>query len=806
MAMGKILSNGRLLGRNRVRAMVAIIMLAGVAACSSPEERIVKYHASGQEFLEEGDYGRANVQFQNALKIDEAHVPSLVGLAKIAEDKQDFKGMFALLQRIVRLDPENIDALVNLGRLYLIGSDETAALENADKAMALNAENAATLALKGAIQLKIGDHAGAVAFAEKAIAINPVLSEAVTILATERVLADESEEAIAEIDRALAIDEKISILQLLRIQILSNMGRQDDVRDALYNLIELFPEEVAYRRVYVRELMRRDEFAEAEEQLVEVAKIDSDNIEAKLDVVRIINRMRGVEVALSALKTYVDAEPDNADLSFAYGDFMFNQKKLDDARAVYTRLAGSDDQDVVLKAQNQLASVFLLEGDREDASALIEEILSEDEGNPAALVKRAGLRIDAKKYDDAILDLRTALNNDPDIAAASLLMAAAFERKGDLALAQSQLAAAVEASNQHAKTANVFAKFLMRQRNTERAEEVLVDSLAVNPGDLVNLKFLAAIRLANQDWHGATEVAGIIESIDKENASVTSIKGIAYSGLENYDGVINALTIAKERAPLESRPLATLIAAYLKSGRAEEAETLLRDMIETKDEHYVEKILLVQVMSAVKRYDEAEEILLTAVDERPDRQEAFEIIYRYYARNGRRDEAAVIINEGLAKAPQNAALRVLKADILLNEGRLAEAFTLFEALVDERPNDKIIVNNYVSLASDLRKDQERVIIRALEVSKVLDGEDNPYYLDTRGWVHYRAGAYEKALELLKEAVAGEDKNPEILYHLGAAYLANNDTENARTYLERALELGGGNFPNAGAARELLERV
>ena len=190
--------------------------------------------------------------------------------------------MFGLLQNIVRLDPNNVDAVVKLGKLYLIGSDETAALENADKALLMEPQNADALALKAAVQLKVGDNAGAVELARQAVAINPVNPEAVTVLATERTLANEPEAAIAELDRALAIDEKIAILQLLRIQILSNMGRQDDVETSFANLIELFPEEATYRRVYVRELVRRQDYEGAESQLREVAKIDSGSVDAKL--------------------------------------------------------------------------------------------------------------------------------------------------------------------------------------------------------------------------------------------------------------------------------------------------------------------------------------------------------------------------------------------------------------------------------------------------------------------------------------------------------------------------------------------
>jgi len=104
--------------------MFGVLALAlSVSACSSPEQKLAKYTEEGLEFLEEGKMGRANVQLQNALKIDEEHVPALVGIAEIAESRSDFQSMFGILQKIARLQPDNVDAQIKLAKLHLLGSE-----------------------------------------------------------------------------------------------------------------------------------------------------------------------------------------------------------------------------------------------------------------------------------------------------------------------------------------------------------------------------------------------------------------------------------------------------------------------------------------------------------------------------------------------------------------------------------------------------------------------------------------------------------------------------------------------------------
>ena len=790
--------------RRRFPHLLAVSVLALAAACSSPEQKLERYSQNAAELLAEGDLAKAYIQYQNAIKINEEHVPSLLGLAEIAEQRQDFQAMFGFLQRIVRLDPTQVEAQVKIGKLYLIGSDETTALEQAEKALAIEPENLNAKALKAGVLMKIGDNAGAVELARDILAKDPANAEAVTVLATDYSVNGDYDAALAELDKALAIDPQMAMLQLLRIHLLKKVGRTEEARAGYATLIDLFPEQSAYRRVYASELIRDKDYEGAREQLEAIVSIEPDNFDAKLDVIRAVKVASGSAAAEAKLQSYISADPGNSKLKLWLSDFYVSEGDKEKAKDVLNELASGKDQDVALQAKNKITTLMLGDGDREGATALINEILEADERNTDALIKRAAIQIEAEQYDQAIVNLRTALDNSPDSYDAMLLMSAAFEKQDNFSFAQAELAKAYEGSKRDAKVANHFARFLLRRKNTSRAEEVLVSSLASHPGNIENLRLLASIRLVTQNWRGAEEVGVLLEQAGDKSALASNIKSAAYVGLEDFDSVIETLSARSETAPLDTRPLAALVNAYIREERTDEAEALLLRMLETDPENYAAKLSLARVYSVKSDFPKFEAALNSATETNPDRAEAYELLYRSYLGAGRRADAAALIERGLRAAPDNDALRVFKADVLLQEGDREGALALYTDLLETRPNDQIIANNFVSLSSDLRSDPAS-IAKALEVSKKIEGLDNPFYRDTVGWAHYRAGDYATAIDFLTKALTDAEGNAEMLYHLGAAQLASGDVEAGRANLEKALSAGGANFPFVNEVRALLDR-
>jgi Tfp pilus assembly protein PilF len=789
------------LKKGRLSAGAAIMLLA--AACASPEQRVEKYTKSGLEFLEKGDLARANIQFQNALKINEEHVPALVGVAEIAEKKQDFSSMFAIIQQVVRLAPQDLDAQVKLGKLYLVGGDEKSALEAADKALALKADDADALSLKAAVQLKLGDRAGAVELAQRAVAIDPSSAEAVAVLATDRANAKDFEGALAVVDAGLAAKKDHSVLHLMRLQLLSNLGRKEQLIAAHEELIKLYPETVAYRQIFVATLVNERRLPEARAQLAEIVKLSPGKIEPVLDVVRLDYRSKSPEAAKATFSSFVDAEPKNIDLKFAFASFLRGEKDASGAEALYKSLESTGDAATARRAKNEIAALRLAEGKREEARKIVDAILAEDARDSDALLRRASIRIDDGALDEAITDLRTVIEDKPDSTPAKLLLATAFEKKGDFEYASSQMAQAVIDSGNAAQASNLFAKFLIRRGDASRAEKTVLDSLAKHPQDLDNLKLLAAVRLMQQNWRGAEETAKLIETLNAGDESAGRILGAAYTGLQDYSSAIEALSASNEKAPLAAQPLAMLVNAYAADGRAAEAEAMLAAMIEKDPSNYEARLLLAQTLGVQRRSEDIEKALQAAIEAAPARPEAVEALYRVYRGANRDAEAGALVDAAAARAPANDGFKVLKADFLLASNRAEDALAIYADLLSRRPNNLLVVNNYASLLLELKTDAESRA-KALAAAKPLGESEFAPYLDTLGWAQYHSGDYDAAAATLQKAVAQAPDFYEAKYHLGAALIARGEVEAGKGQLAQAIEKGG----EAGfvaKARELLAR-
>ncbi|HBK93259.1 MAG TPA: hypothetical protein DDZ68_16475 [Parvularcula sp.] len=791
---------------NRQPLLKTILFAASalaIAACASPEQRLEKYVKSGERFLEDGKLGMANVQFLNALKIDEQNVAALQGLSRIAEKKADYNQMFGLLQRLNRIDPKNVRVRLDLAKLYLLGDESADALDLADALITEDPKNAEALAVKAATLFRLGNSAEAVEFAGQSLAIDPKIADAVAVLASARVKEKDYEGALAILDKAIAADGSAPVLELLRVQVLSALGRTDDIKAAYRKLVDKNPGDANYRRLYVTSLLENNELEAAREQLVEVARLLPKQNEAKLDIVRADYRIGGRAKAEETFKRLIADNPDEPDLKFAFGAFLREQKDAAAAEKLYAGIIARKgvDPDEKLRAKNELAAIRIAEGKRAEAETIINEILQADARDTGALTKRAGFKIDAGDIDGAIADLRLVVNDNPDSWPARLLLAAAFEQKGDLNLAESEFAQAVEKAKRAGRPSHLFARYLIRQNKKDRAVKVLTDSLSVEPANEDNLKLLAALRLDSQDWRGAEEAAKALAEINKDDAIVGSILGAAYSGLKDYAGAIDALTKEHEQRPLSARPLANLVQAYIDAGRVADAERFLRDTIAKNTSSYDARILLAQIERQSGKSADAIETLKAAAAGEPLRPEAYEAMYGVYALEGRRAEAGAVIDGALSALPDNDGLHILKADHLLSERKFDEAIAIYETILARRPNDLIVANNLASLLSD--RDDAESRKRAATVAAALKDAENPYFVDTYGWALYRAGGKAAGLAALEKAAAAAPGVVDIRYHYGVALLESGEAERARVELEAVIAAKNAAPDRVVEARRLL---
>ncbi|MCB1904525.1 MAG: tetratricopeptide repeat protein, partial [Gammaproteobacteria bacterium] len=129
---------------------------------------------------------------------------------------------------------------------------------------------------------------------------------------------------------------------------------------------------------------------------------------------------------------------------------------------------------------------------------------------------------------------------------------------------------------------------------------------------------------------------------------------------------------------------------------------------------------------------------------------------------------------------------------------------IYQVLLDRFPNMTAAANNYAMLLIRGAPSQDD-LSKAASLVQRFELSDNPVYLDTLGWVNFKQGKSEQAIGILKRAVEGQGNNPEIRYHLGAAYYEAGRTEDAKKELEMSLA-SGVEFEGIERAKQLLADI
>ena len=136
---------------------------------------------------------------------------------------------------------------------------------------------------------------------------------------------------------------------------------------------------------------------------------------------------------------------------------------------------------------------------------------------------------------------------------------------------------------------------------------------------------------------------------------------------------------------------------------------------------------------------------------------------------GRPEAARREVEAGLALDPQSVELLLLAGHVELALGERGAALQRWEAGLARHPDVPDLLNAVGYSLGELGVDLDRaeaMLLRALDASPV-DGR----YMDSLGWVYFRAGRTDEAVQLLEQALAYAPNEPEIAAHLATARAA-----------------------------------
>ena len=799
-------------------ALTATLALAG---CETAEERAERFYQSGLALLEAGNEEQAMLEFRNVFKLNGTHKEARRTYADLLVKRGDVQGAMGQYLRLVEQYPDDTEVRwilaetsITLGNWDEVRRHGQAALEQAPDAprsrvLALAVEyfNTKTTRPRAELEPVI---ARARALLDELGEPNDIL---LRLLIDYGIAGPDPQAALPYVTAAVEADPMAFDLQLTKFRLLAESNDMAASGDQLKRMFELFPDSQEVKTTLVGWYLLQRDFDGAEAFLRDLAGGPDGPVEPHVDLIQLVQTARGPEAAQAELQTLIEANQgtENAVLYASLSATIdFEQGRRDQAvEKMRATIQAAPAGDRRREAQSVLARMLDSTGNRDEARALVDAVLAEDGGQVNALKLRAAWLIEDDRPGEAVVALRTALDQSPNDPDTLTLMAAAHEREGNVELATERLALAVDASGAAPEESLRYARALQNQGRGSSAEAVLEEALRKNPGHVELTVRLAENYLRDGEW---TRAQGLIEQLRQNPGpeAARAAQALQASALMGQNRVEESLTFLESGITADNpddaaslRAIVMIVQTQIRSGRLDEARAYLDDALAERPQSPDLRLLSATLFALQGEMEKAEQGFVDLVAEYPNSEPPVRLLLGLYISTGRADEARALVDQGLAAIPESSSLRMMKAEMLERGGDYDGAIALYEALYAEDSNSVVLANNLASLLATHRDDAQS-LERAFTISRRLRGVNVPAIQDTYGWIEYRRGNYDEALVFLESAARGLPEDPLVQYHLGMTYAALTRTGAARDQLTRALELAGDSaLPQFATARETL---
>lgn len=786
-----------------VTKILAICLIAMLAACA--EEDPQQYIQEGKALLDKGDLEGAQLQFKNALQVNPKLAEAYYGLAMLAEKNQDFLAMGKNLQEAVALDPSHVNAQAKLG--FLLADQLAKAKEQLAIAKKLDPENINTILLDAMLQLREGNKAEALRQAERVLAKDASNADAIRlqtfILASDK----RYEEALTVLNRGIDALPDDAGLGLLKVRIHREQEKFDDVVRDYEELVARHPDDKKLRQDQIQTLTQIGKPELAEQALRDAVNKAPADVELKIELVNFIEP-RDAAKAGTLLKDFLAANPADIKLKTRLAGYYIGHKRTSDAEALLKEIvaadpAGSDG----LTAKVRLAELAWGQNDKATAETLAQEVLNADAGNSGALLLRASMRLAKQDMDGAISDLRIVLRDQPNSDQAMVLMGQAYAMKGEPEVAESHWRKALEVNPGNLAALAPLTSALFKRGDAARAEELLTKSLKASPGNPTMLELLVQARAAQKNWTGAEAAVNELKKQPQAALAAQMLGGMLAASQGHHLDAIQVYKDILAQKPGAAEAMVAMARSYEAAGRRAEFFTFLKSFIQQNPSSIAAYNALGMAYAAEKKWAEASKTLQEALMHDPKAIATYKLLAGVLMQQGKGAEVPELYRNGLAVSPDNPELMLELAKYYDGAKDYPAAIAAYTSLLDKYPGNDEVANNLAYLLVESGTAADR-FERAIALAERFKDAPNPYFLDTYGWVLFKSGKPESAVEIFKKAITLVPGNAEFHYHLGEAYYAAGDKNAAKLALEKSLSLApkSGEFAGIGRAKELLKQA
>jgi tetratricopeptide (TPR) repeat protein len=516
-----------------------------------------------------------------------------------------------------------------------------------------------------------------------------------------------------------------------------------------------------------------------------------------------ISATRSREDGEKLLRSFIAAEPDNAQLRFGLAALLQRSGAVDDAIATYREVIKRQSTSAQgLTARDRIAAIQLSQGHIDEANELIDEVLRKSPRDDDALLMRATIELQRKDPTSAIADLRVVARDQPLSVLTHRTLARAYLDKGQPGLAEEAYRAALQAAPGDLTVRLELARFLVQTERAPQAATLLEETVSRLPENASVREGLIRAYLAKKDLPAARAAADELKAHHPGVATGFYLSGSIAAEQQRLADSQADLERALALQPASVDVLTLLSRVQVARGSAAAAISRLQAVIASNPDEAALANLLGELYLQQKDREHASEAFgrASTLDPKawlPHRNLAV-------ARSAANDTAAAIAEyeKALQLAPGEPRLVIELTALYEKQGRVDDAIARYDALYKSDPGVKQLAANNLAMLLVTYKTDKASLDRARDLTSGFETSNDGSLLDTNGWVRFKRREYQDAVAVLQRAVERAPDAKIIRYHLGMTELQLGHRDRALSNLESALA-GPGTFSGADEARTAL---
>ncbi len=756
-----------MLSHARSMGVLTLILVCTSGCAEDPQVAKREYVRNGDSYVAQQKYREAVVEYRNAIQQDPRFAEARTKLAETYVKLGEPASAFGEYVRAADLLPDDVVAQVKAGQMLLRGRRFEDAKSRAEKALALDRNNTDAHILRANALAGLNDVEGAIQQLEDAIQMRPDHGDSYASLGLMQMARGDKDQAEAAFKMALGRDPRSVKARLALANFYGATARPK----------------------------------EAGEQLLEALKIDPKHLIANRAMATFRLQQGRASEAEPYLKVVADAAPDDAG-KLALADYYAATNRAGEARGILESVAASTSGNSQA-ARLRLAALALRDRNLAEANRFVNEILEKDPKHSDALIAKAQIQTNEKKLDDALVTLRTAAEAAPENARVHLALGGVHLARRDHAAAMAGFAEALKLDPRLIAAEVELAGVHLASGQPDRALQLANSALQKNPGDADALLVRGRALLAQGKTVPAEQMLKPLAAALPNDAKVQAEMGRLQLTKGDRGAARATFAAMLETNPTNIDALTALTRIDLSENKAQQARLRVEDAVRRQPNNPGLLVLAGATYSSLKDHAAAETSLRKAIELDSSNMWAYITLAQLFASQGRVSEATVEYEKAARQQPRSIPIQTAYALLLQMQNRSAEAKAVYQHIVEMDRSAAVASNNLAWLTAE----EGGNLDVALELAQAAKAQlpDNPIVNDTLGWVYYKKGLPALAVPPLELAITKDPGVGSYHYHLGLAYAATGNADQARVALGKALSLKPSSEDTKGA-QDALARL